>query len=194
MPGLIVLSPYDATDCKFLMKAALRSNNPVCFLENELTYGTAYEVDDGFWDEEAVAPIGKARVMREGKHATVVAFSRMVGIALEAAAKLEADGISVEVINLRSIKPLDRKTIIDSVKKTRRLVAVEDGYPSSGVTAEVLSTIMESPAFDYLDAPAERVTGWDLPLPYAQPIEGLCVPQVENIIKAVRKTLQGAKI
>ena len=188
-----MLSPYDAYDCKSLMKAAIRSNDPVCVLENELMYGREFEVGEDFWDKEMVWPIGKAKIERKGKDCTVVAFSRMVGESLKAAQQLSEEGIDVEVINLMSIKPLDRKAIIDSVKKTNRLVTVEDGYPTSGVGAEICGMIMESPAFDFLDAPVERLTGWDVPLPYASNLESGALPQVENIVRAVKKTLQGNK-
>lgn len=194
VPGIHVVAPYDSYDCKTLLKSSIRSKTPVAFLENELMYSREFEVDEIFFDKEHLAPIGKARIMREGSHCTVVAFSRMVGESLLAAEVLEKEGISVEVINLRTIKPLDRESIIKSVMKTGRLVAVEDGYPTSGVTAEILSVIMESPAFDYLDAPAQRVTAWDVPLPYAKNLETAALPQVENIIKAIRNTLIGHKL
>ena len=194
VPGIHVVSPYDSYDCKTLLKASIRSKTPVVFLENELMYSREFEVEDIFFDKNHIEPIGKARIMKEGKHVTVIAFSRMVGEALIAANQLEKEGISVEVINLRTIKPLDRESIIKSVMKTGRVVAVEDGYPSSGVTAEILSVIMESPAFDHLDAPAERVTAWDIPLAYAKNLETASLPQVENIVKAIRKTLKGFKI
>lgn len=176
IPGLIVVSPYDAYDCKGLMKSAIRSNSPVCFLENELMYSVEFPVGEDFWDENYTVELGKAQVRRKGKHCTITAFSRMVGLAEEAADQLAKEGIEVEVINLRSIKPLDRKTIIESVKKTNRLVTVEDGYPQSGIGSEIVSVIMESPAFDYLDAPVQRVTAWDVPLPYAKNLETNTLP------------------
>lgn len=194
IPGLHVVSPYDAFDCKSLLKASIRSLTPVIFLENELMYSKEFEVEDSFFDKDLLAPIGKARIMREGSHVTVVAFSRMVGESLLAAEELAKEGISVEVINLRSIKPLDRETIIKSVIKTGRLVAVEDGFPTSGVTAEILSAVMESPAFDYLDAPAQRVTAWDIPVPYARHLEIASLPQIANIVKAVKNTMVGVKL
>lgn len=178
-----------------LLKAAIRDPNPVIFLENELLYSKEFDINDpDFNDEDKVAPIGKAKIMKEGSHVTLVAFSRMVGVCLEAAEQLEKEGISAEVINLRTIKPMDRESIIKSVMKTGRLVAVEDGYPTCGVTAEVLSTVMESPAFDYLDAPAQRVTAWDIPMPYAKTLESITTPDVNNIIKAVKQTMQGVKL
>ena len=194
IPGMIVLSPYDAYDCKGLLKAAIRDDNPVCFLENEYLYGREFEVNDDFYDEEFILPIGKAKIMRPGKHVTITSYSRMVGECLKAAEELAKEGIDVEVINLRSIKPLDRKTIIDSVKKTGRLVSVEDGSPQSGVGSEILATIMESPAFNFLDAPAQRVTTWDIPIPYAPKLEAASLPQVHNIVKAVKNTLKGANL
>ena len=171
IPGLIVISPYDAYDCKGLLKAAIRNENPVCFLENEIMYSREFEVGEDFWDKDFVLEIGKAKVEKKGKDCTIVSFSRMVGESLKAAKELENEGVNVEVINLRTIKPMDRKTIIDSVKKTNRLVTVEDGYPSHGVGAEICAMIMETQAFDYLDAPVERVTAWDVPLGYAKELE-----------------------
>lgn len=194
VPGIHVVSPYDAYDCKTLLKSSIRSLTPVVFLENELMYSREFEVDEKFFDKNLVEPIGKARMMREGNHVTIVAFSRMVGECMLAAEELEKQGISCEVLNLRTIKPLDRESIIKSVMKTGRLVAVEDGYPTSGVTAEILSAVMESPAFDYLDAPAQRVTAWDIPLPYGKNLETAALPQVANIVKAVKNTLQGVKL
>lgn len=194
VPGMLVLAPYDAYDCKALLKAAIRGEEPVCFLENELMYGRSFPVGEDFWDPELVAPVGKLRVMREGTHVTIAAFSRMVGEALKAAELLAAEGVSCEVLNLRSVRPLDRAGLLRSVAKTRRLVAVEDGYPFAGVAAELVSTVVESPVFDELDAPPERVTAWDVPLPYAANIESLCLPQPESIARAVRKTLHGVKL
>ena len=194
VPGLTVLSPYDAYDCKQLLKAAIRHTSPVVFLENELMYSREFEVGEDFYDAEMVAPLGKARIMREGTDVTLVSFSRMVGELMLAADELQKEGISAEVINLRSIKPLDRESIIKSVMKTGRLVAVEDGYPSSGITAEVISTVVESPAFDFLDAPPERVTAWDIPLAYATNLETATLPGPANIIRAVKNTLRGSKL
>ena len=194
IPGMIVLSPYDAYDCKGLLKAAIRDDNPVCFLENELMYSREFAVGNDFWDDEFIIPIGQAKIETQGKHVTIVSYSRMVGECIKAAEALKKEGIEAEVINLRSIKPLDRKTIIDSVKKTSRLVTVEDDYPHCGVGAEIVSTIMESPAFNWLDAPVQRVTAWDIPLPYAKNLETATLPQVENIVKAVKNTLQGVKL
>lgn len=178
-----------------LLKASIRNENPVIFLENELMYSQEFKIDNpDFFDASKVAPIGKAKVMRPGNHVTVVSFSRMVGVCLTAAEELAKDGISCEVINLRTIKPLDRETIINSVMKTGRLVAVEDGYPSSGVTAEILSVIMESPAFDYLDAPAQRLAAWDIPMPYAKSLETMTTPGVKEVVQAVNKTMSGVRL
>lgn len=187
------MAPYDAYDCKSMLKAAIRSNDPVCFLENELMYTKNFEVKEDFWDEELVAPIGVARKMREGTDVTVIGFSKMVGEILKAAEILSKEGIEIEVLNLRTIKPLDRKGILDSVKKTNRLVCVEDGYPFSGVGAEICGMMMESKGFDYLDAPVERVTGWDIMVPYSPNLEEACLPQVHSIVKAVKTTLKGRK-
>lgn len=188
-------SLINSEDCKMLLKAAIRSPNPVVFLENELLYSKEFEVTNkDFFNPEAVLPIGKAKIMRSGEHVTLVSFSRMVGVCEEAAKVLSEEGISVEVINLRTIKPLDRETIIESVKKTGRLIAVEDGYPTSGVTAEILSVVMESPAFDYLDAPAQRITSWDVPMPYAMNLENLVTPDVNHIVKGVRGVMHGVKL
>ena len=158
-------------------------------------YSREFKIENpDFFDPSKVGEIGKARIMRSGKHVTLVSFSRMVGECLKAAEEMEKEGISCEVINLISIKPLDRETIINSVMKTGRVIAVEDGYPTSGVTAEILSVIMESPAFNYLDAPAQRLTAWDIPMPYAKSLEDLTTPSVNNIVKAIRNCMEGVKI
>eukprot|EP00744_Colponema_vietnamica_P006239 GILI01009069.1.p1 GENE.GILI01009069.1~~GILI01009069.1.p1 ORF type:complete len:382 (-),score=134.92 GILI01009069.1:207-1304(-) len=193
VPGLKVLAPWNAEDAKSMMKAAIRDNSPVVFLENELMYGQTFNVSDEVLDPEYVAPIGKAKIEKAGKHVTVVTFSKMVGLSLQAAQQLAGEGIDVEVINLRSIRPLDRATIIESVKKTSRLVTVEEGWPHFGVGAEIASTVFESEAFDYLDAPVERVTGADIPMPYAFNLEKLAVPQVENIVRAIKRTVYRKK-
>jgi pyruvate dehydrogenase E1 component beta subunit len=185
IPGLKVVAPYSAADAKGLLKAAIRDPNPVVFLENELLYGQSFDVPT---DPDFVVPIGKARVVREGKHATVTAFSLMVGHALAAAEILAADGIEIEVIDLRTIRPLDTATIVNSVKKTNRLVSVEEGWPQSGIGSELAAVMMEQ-AFDYLDAPVIRVAGVDVPLPYAANLEKLALPQSADIVAAVRKVL-----
>jgi len=189
VPGLKVVAPYSAEDARGLMKASIRDPNPVVFLENELLYGTSFAVSEEVMSKDFVIPIGQAKVEREGKDVTIVTFSRPVGFSLEAAKKLEAEGISVEVINLRSLRPLDEATIVKSVKKTNRIVTVEEGWPHFGVGSEIAALIMESEAFDYLDAPLERVTGADVPMPYAQNLERAALPQVDDIVSAVRRTV-----
>jgi pyruvate dehydrogenase E1 component beta subunit len=183
IPGLKVVSPWSAADAKGLLKAAIRDPNPVIFLENELMYGQSFEapVNDNF-----VIPIGRAKIEREGNDVTIVAYSIMVGKALKAAEQLAEEGISAEVINLRTIRPLDRYTIIESVKKTNRIVSVEESWPFAGIGSEIAALCMEH-AFDYLDAPVTRVCAADVPLPYAANLEALALPQAEHIIEAVRK-------
>jgi pyruvate dehydrogenase E1 component beta subunit len=183
IPGLKVIAPYDAASAKGLLKAAIRDPNPVIFLENEILYGQSFEVPD---DKDFVLPIGKAAVVREGTDVTIVAFSIMVGKALQAAELLQQEGISAEVIDLRTLRPLDTETIIESVKKTNRVVSVEEGWPTAGIGAEIAAVIMEQ-AFDYLDAPVARVAGLDIPLPYAANLEKLCLPQPTHIIDAVKQ-------
>ena len=183
VPGLKVVSPWSAADAKGLLKAAIRDPNPVVVLENELMYGQSFEVST---DENYVIPIGRAKIEKEGADVTIVAFSIMVGRALEAAKKLEEDGINAEVINLRTIRPLDRWTIIESVKKTNRIVTCEEGWGYAGIGSEIASVVNEH-AFDYLDAPVMRVSAKDVPLPYAANLEKLAVPQVDDIIAAVKK-------
>jgi pyruvate dehydrogenase E1 component beta subunit len=180
-PGLKVVAPYSAADAKGLLKAAIRDPNPVIFLENEILYGHSFEVPKL---DDFVLPIGRARVLREGSDVTIVAFSLMVERALEAANALAEAGIEAEVIDLRTIRPLDVATIVASVKKTNRLVSVEEGWPRFGLGAEMAATMMEE-AFDYLDAPVHRVTGKDVPMPYAANLERLALPQVEDVVGAV---------
>ena len=182
VPGLKVVVPYSAADAKGLLKAAIRDPNPVVFLENELLYGHAFEVPT---DPDFIVPIGKAKVVREGNSVTICTFSRMVGVALEAAEALAGEGIEAEVIDLRTIRPLDTETIVNSVKKTNRLVSVEEGWPFAGIGAE-LSALMMEQAFDDLDAPVVRVHGADVPLPYAANLEKLALPQVEDVVKAAK--------
>lgn len=189
VPGLKVVVPYDVEDARGLLKAAVRDPNPVLVLENELMYGISFDADDEVQGVDYVTPIGKAKIMKEGTDVTIVAFSRMVGHALEAAEALSSQGINAEVVNLRSIRPLDRDTILDSVRKTHRLVTVEEGWPQHGVGAEIAAMIMETDGFDHLDAPMARVTGADVPMPYADNLERLAVPQVDNIVKAVQRTV-----
>jgi pyruvate dehydrogenase E1 component beta subunit len=184
-PGLKVVAPYSAADAKGLLKAAIRDPNPVVFLENEILYGQSFPVPTA---GDFVLPIGKAKIERPGKHVTIVAFSIMVGHALKAAETLAAEGIEAEVINLRSIRPLDTETIVQSVKKTNRLVSVEEGWPFAGIGSELAAQMMEH-AFDYLDAPVQRVAGVDVPLPYAANLEKLALPHPENIVAAAKAAL-----
>jgi|CXWL01.1.fsa_nt_gi pyruvate dehydrogenase E1 component beta subunit len=182
VPGLIVIAPYDAADAKGLLKAAIRNPNPVVFLEHEMLYGTEFEIPDvADW----LVPIGKARIRRVGADVTITSHSRMVGVALKAAEKLAEAGIDAEVIDLRTLRPLDTETIIASVKKTNRLVTVEEGWGQSGVGAEVCARVM-SEAFDDLDAPPTRVHQVDAPLAYAANLEALALPGVDNVVKAVK--------
>ena len=184
VPGLKVIAPYDAADAKGLMKAAIRDPNPVVFLEHEMMYGLEFDVPEG----DHVLPIGKAKVRREGTDVTITAHSRMVGFALQAAEQLAAEGISCEVVDLRTLRPLDHETIVESVKKTSRLVSAEEGWGPMGVGAEVVARVIEH-AFDYLDAPPLRVHQEDVPLPYAANLEVLSLPGVDKIIKAVRAVM-----
>ena len=183
VPGLIVIAPYDAADAKGLLKAAIRTTDPVVFLENELMYGRSFDVpklDD--W----VLPIGKARTMREGKDVTIVSYSIGVGLSLEAAELLAGEGIEAEVIDLRTLRPLDRQAVLDSLKKTNRLVVVEEGFPVCSVSSEIMAICMEE-GFDDLDAPVLRVTNEDVPMPYAANLEKLALIDTARIVKAVKK-------
>ena len=182
-PGLKVVSPWSAADAKGLLKSAIRDPNPVIFLENEVMYGQSFEVPD---HDDWTLPIGKAKVVREGTDVTITAFSIMVGRALEAAEALAEQGISAEVIDLRTIRPLDTETIVKSVKKTNHLVCTEEGFPFAGVSSEIAMQIMEQ-CFDFLDAPVERVTGKDVPMPYAENLEKIALPQIDDILVAVHK-------
>jgi pyruvate dehydrogenase E1 component beta subunit len=184
VPGLKVLSPYDAEDARGLLKAAIRDDNPVVFLENEIMYNASFDVDPAVMDPDFTIPLGKAKVMRQGTDVTLVAHSKAVGQCMEAADMLAAKGISAEVVNLRSIRPLDRDTIAASVKKTSRLVVVEGGWPQFGVGAEVCATVFETDAFEYLDAPVQRVTGADVPTPYAENLEARAFPTANDVVSA----------
>ncbi|KCZ55222.1 pyruvate dehydrogenase complex E1 component subunit beta [Hyphomonas chukchiensis] len=183
VPGLKVIAPYDAADAKGLLKAAIRDPNPVVFLEHELLYGTSFPVPDL---DDHILPIGKAAVKRTGTDVTLVGYSRMVGFALQAADELAEQGISAEVIDLRSIRPLDTATVIESVKKTNRLVTCEEGWRFMGIGAEICASVV-SDAFDYLDAPPARVHQKDVPLPYAANLEAMSLPGVADIVAAARK-------
>ena len=182
VPGLKVVAPYDAADAKGLLKAAIRDPNPVVFLEHELMYGETFEVPDM---DDFLIPIGKAKVRREGSDVTLVSHSRMVGRCLEAAEILAAEGIDAEVIDLRTIRPLDSDTVIESVKKTNRIVCAEEGWGQSGIGAEIASRVVAQ-AFDYLDAPPERVFQVDVPLPYAANLEALSLPGADDVVEAAK--------
>jgi len=181
-PGLKVVSPWSSEDAKGLLKSAIRDPDPVIFLENEVMYGQSFSCPDS---DDFLLPIGKANIEREGVDVTIIAFSIMVGKAIEAADALNDLGINAEVINLRTLRPLDTSTIIDSVKKTNRVVTCEEGFPFAGIGAEISALINEQ-AFDWLDAPIRRVTGKDVPMPYAANLEKLALPQVDDIINACK--------
>lgn len=184
VPGLIVIAPYTAADHKGLLKAAIRNPNPVIFLENEILYGHSHEIPDN--SEDIIVPIGKANIIRPGKDVTIVAFSLQVKHSIDAADELAAAGIEAEVIDLRTIRPLDIDTIMESVKKTNRIVVVEEGWSFAGIGAEISAQLMEQ-AFDYLDAPVVRVTGKDVPMPYAANLEKAALPQIADIVNAVKE-------
>lgn len=187
VPGLKVVAPWDAGSAKALLKSAIRDPNPVVFLEHELLYGLEYDVPDL---DDYTLPIGKAAVIREGTDVTLVGYSRCTGFAMEAAEKLAAEGISAEVVDLRSIRPLDMDTIVESVKKTNRLVTAEEGWKHMGVGGEVAAGVTEL-AFDYLDAPPARVTQKDVPLPYAGNLEDLSLPNADDIVAAAKAVCEG---
>ena len=182
VPGLKVVMPYSASDAKGLLKSAIRDPNPVIFLENEIMYGKSFDVPKG---DDFLVPIGKAKVVRTGADVTIVSFGIGMTYALGAAEALAKDGIEAEVIDLRTIRPMDIETVVASVQKTNRCVAVEEGFPQSGVTAEIGMRIMEA-AFDYLDAPVARVTGKDVPMPYAANLEKLALPNIGEVVAAAK--------
>ena len=184
-PGLKVVAPWSASDAKGLLKAAIRDPNPVVFLENEVLYGQSFPTPT---DPDWLVPIGKANVLHEGSDVTIVAFSIMVGKALTAAKTLAEAGISAEVIDLRSLRPLDGETIFESIRKTNRLIVCEEGFPFSGIGSEIITQVIEH-AFDWLDAPPVRVTGADVPTPYAANLEALALPQSDNIVAAAKQVL-----
>jgi len=183
VPGLIVIAPYDSADAKGLLKAAIRSEDPVVFLENELLYGQSFEVPAV---EDYVLPIGKARIMREGTEVTIVSYSIGVGVALEAADKLAGEGIEAEVIDLRTLRPLDKQAVLTSLAKTNRMVVVEEGWPTCSISSEISAICMEQ-GFDDLDAPVLRVTDKDVPLPYAANLEKLALIKADDVVKAVKE-------
>jgi pyruvate dehydrogenase E1 component beta subunit len=185
VPGLKVIAPYTASDHKGLLKSAIRDPNPVIFLEHELVYGQSFPVPDS---ADWTVPIGKARIARPGEHVTVLAYSRMVQVALEAAEALQGEGISAEVIDLRTLRPLDVDAIVASVQKTNRVVSVEEGWPYAGIGSEIAALVMER-AFDWLDAPVQRVAGKDVPLPYAANLERMALPQAEDVVAAAKAVL-----
>ena len=185
VPGLRVLAPYDALDAKGLLKGAIRDNNPVVFLEHELLYNEKFEISD----DEEILEFGKAKIMKKGNDISLISFSRGVDLALEVEKELEGNGFSSEVINLRSIKPLDIETIINSVKKTNRVAVIEEGWQQSGVGAEIIAVIIKN-AFDFLDATPLRFSGEDVPLPYAENLEKLALPSTDKILKECLEILQ----
>jgi pyruvate dehydrogenase E1 component beta subunit len=182
VPGLKVIAPYSAADAKGLLKAAIRDPSPVVFLENEILYGQSFDVPDL---RDFVVPIGKARVAREGRHATIVSYSRGLAYALDAAKRLAEEGIEIEVIDLRTLRPLDMDTVLASVRKTNRLVAVEEGWPVCSIGSEICARVARE-AFDHLDAPPLAVSGADVPMPYAANLEKLALPSVDRVIAAVK--------
>jgi len=182
VPGMKVIAPYFAADAKGLLKAAIRDPNPVIFLENEIVYGRTFPVPKL---DDFVLPIGKARIARPGKDVTIVSYSICVGLALEAAEKLAGEGIDAEVIDLRTLRPLDTDTVMESVKKTGRIVTVEQGWPICSVGSEIAAQVALN-AFDYLDAPPTKVNGQDVPMPYAANLEKLALPSVDEVIEAVK--------
>lgn len=185
VPGLKVLAPWNCEDAKGLLKAAIRDDNPVVFLENEIAYNESYTLTPEQQSKDFVLPIGKAKIEVEGSDITLVSFSRQVGNCIKAAEKLKSQGINAEVINLRTIRPMDVASIVNSVRKTGKCVTVEEGWPQHGVGSEISAQLMEH-AFDYLDAPVTRITGADVPMPYSKPIEDLAMVQVDNIVNVVK--------
>ncbi len=183
VPGLIVIAPYDAADAKGLLKAAIRSEDPVVFLENELLYGRSFEVPAG---DDHIVPIGKARIVRPGSDLTIVSYSIGVGLALDAAEKLAGEGIDAEVIDLRTIRPLDRQAVLHSLAKTNRMIVVEEGWPTCSIASEIIAIAMED-GFDDLDAPVLRVTNEDVPMPYAANLEKLALVDVARVVAAAKK-------
>src|SRR5213078_2172768 len=182
VPGLVVICPYSAADAKGLLKAAIRTDDPVVFLENELLYGQHFDVPQL---DDWVLPIGKARTVREGKDVTIVSYSIGVGVALEAADTLAGEGIEAEVIDLRTLRPLDKQAVLESLSKTNRLVVVEEGWPTCSIASEIVAICMEE-GFDDLDAPVLRVTDLDVPLPYAANLEKLALIKASDVVEAVK--------
>nr|CCC89666.1 unnamed protein product [Trypanosoma congolense IL3000] len=189
IPGLKVFAPYSSEDARGMLKAAIRDDNPVVILEHELMYGETFKVSDEAMSEDFVIPWGKAKIERPGKDITMIGFSRGVDLCLKAAEQLAKSGIEAEVINLRSLRPLDRKTIIESIKKTGRAMTVDESFPVCNVGAEICAIVMESEAFDYLDAPMERVSCADCPTPYSKNLEVASQPQVSDVLDVARRIL-----
>ena len=183
VPGLVVIAPYDAADAKGLLKSAIRCEDPVVFLENELLYGRNFTAPDG---EDALVPIGKARIMREGRDVTIVSYSIGVGMALEAATLLAGEGIEAEVLDLRTLRPLDREAVLTSLAKTNRLIVAEEGWPVCSIASEISALCMEQ-GFDHLDAPVLRVCNEDVPLPYAANLEKAALIDVASIVAAAKQ-------
>lgn len=195
VPGLKVFAVYDHIDARECLAAAIRDPDPCVVLENEIMYGAKFAVNDEWFDpNHSIAQIGKARMMQNGNDITICSHARMVQFALEATKQLENDGYSVELINMRSLRPFDRDTLLNSVKKTNRLVYVEEGWPQCGIAAEACALVMESDAFDYLDAPVERVCGTDVPMPYCPSLEEMVLPSANDIYNAAKRALKGKKI
>lgn len=188
-PGLKVVSPYSSEDAKGLLKAAIRDPDPVVCLENEILYGVQFPMSDEALSNDFLIPIGKAKIERPGKHVTLVAHSKAVELCLNAASQLAGEGIEAEVINLRSLRPLDEEAIVKSVVKTNHLITVEQGWPQCGIGAEISARIMESEAFYHLDSPVIRVTGVDTPMPYCKTLEENALPQLKDVVEAVKKVL-----
>lgn len=188
-PGLKVIMPYSAEDAKGLLKAAIRDDDPVVFLEDEILYGIPFPMSDEALSPDFVLPIGKAKIEREGKHITLVCAGKATDTALQAANELAGKGIECEVINLRTLRPLDFDTIARSIAKTHHLITVEQGWPQSGIGAEICARVMESPSFFELDAPAWRVTGADVPMPYARSLEALALPRPPDVVAAAAAVL-----
>nr|AGT02750.1 acetyl-transferring pyruvate dehydrogenase beta subunit [Strigomonas galati] len=189
IPGLKVFSPYNSEDARGMLKAAIRDPNPVVVLEHELLYGESFPVSDEAMGKDFLIPFGKAKVEREGKDITLIGFSRGVELCLKAADKLAAEGIQAEVLNLRSLRPLDRESIFKSIKKTHRCVTVDESFPICNIGAEICACVMESDTFDFLDAPIERVSCADVPTPYSKELETASQPQVADVLAAAKRVL-----
>jgi pyruvate dehydrogenase E1 component beta subunit len=192
VPGLTVVSPYSPEDARGLIKSAIRYDNPVCVLENELLYGVSMPIAPAALDKDFTVPFGKVKIERAGTDVSIITFSRMVGFALQAADILAAQGVSAEVVNLRSLRPLDREGILASVRKTHRCVTMEDGWPTCGVGSEIIALINEE-AWDELDAPVERLAGADVPMPYAINLEKSAIPAVTDAVNACLRTMYRKK-